>query len=406
MIEPVRSTTGSGASPAPAIESEVPSIVAQAIQRNRSPVIDLAGLHRDLAQLVARNPQLSGAVDRALASQLSAREFGGYLRLAQAQAVAPPITAPANDTAPPAEPAPSTATLIADLTQMGLDLAGIVDPTPISDGSNALISVGRSIGALFGGNGREALGHLGNGALSAVGIIPYLGDAAKLGKFGKWADTVSNAIRAAGNSPAARSALEPALREARDLLAKIPQGALDSLPASAREAVERMKGQLDEFLSAGSRTADAVPSSTYTATVRGQRVVLNNVDAVPVNYLKRDRDTYLQLRREFDGGVRKDFLQHLATDPAQLAALRRAGLDDAAIERIASGRVPQGWQVHHKLPLDDGGTNAFDNLVLIKNDPYHIGLTNAQRQLVGDLEVGEARQIDFPVPRGSVYPPE
>ena len=67
--------------------------------------------------------------------------------------------------------------------------------------------------------------------------------------------------------------------------------------------------------------------------------------------------------------------------------------------------MPQGWQVHHKLPLDDGGTNSFDNLVLIKNDPHHIALTNAQRTLVGDLAVGQSRQVDFPIPRGFVYPP-
>ena len=35
------------------------------------------------------------------------------------------------------------------------------------------------------------------------------------------------------------------------------------------------------------------------------------------------------------------------------------------------GLVPDGWQVHHKIPLDQGGTNDVENLVLIKNDPYH-----------------------------------
>ncbi|MGG1688404.1 HNH endonuclease signature motif containing protein [Pseudalkalibacillus sp. NRS-1564] len=30
-----------------------------------------------------------------------------------------------------------------------------------------------------------------------------------------------------------------------------------------------------------------------------------------------------------------------------------------------------GYQVHHKLPLDDGGNNDLSNLILIKNDPNH-----------------------------------
>ncbi|MDO5088132.1 MAG: hypothetical protein Q4D74_11090, partial [Comamonadaceae bacterium] len=55
--------------------------------------------------------------------------------------------------------------LALDLTQIGLDIVGIFDPTPISDGSNALIS-------LFRGD------FLGAG-LSAVSMIPYVGDAAK-----------------------------------------------------------------------------------------------------------------------------------------------------------------------------------------------------------------------------------
>lgn len=294
-----------------------------------------------------------------------------------------------------------TATLVADLTQMGIDLVGIIDPTGLADGANALISLGRAGLAVLNGEGGEALGHLGNGALSAISIVP-LGDLAKAGKIGRWADTITSAIRAASESTVVREAVQPLLREIADNLNRIPQNVMDSLPQGARESLERMRTELDEFLGTGARQADG--SSTYTATVRGQQVVLENIDIVSVNYVKRDRATYNALRQEFNSGVRADFLQSLTTNPDNLAALRRAGFDDAAIERIASGRVPQGWQVHHKLPLDDGGTNAFDNLVLIRNDPQHIALTNAQRELVGDLEVGQSRQIDFPVPPGVVYP--
>ena len=64
------------------------------------------------------------------------------------------------------------ADLALDITQMGLDIAGIFDPTPISDGASGLIS-------LFRGD------FLGAG-ISAVSMLPYLGDAAKLGgKLGR-----------------------------------------------------------------------------------------------------------------------------------------------------------------------------------------------------------------------------
>lgn len=324
------------------------------------------------------------------------------LSLAQHEATAQTAAA-----TPPAAPpvGPSTATLALDLTTMALDIVGIFDPTPISDGSSAVISAGRAIGSVFQGDWGEAGGHLGNGPISAAGILWGVGDAAKIAKIGKWAQTVTDAVQAIALNPALRTTLEPGLRAIRDAVSSIPAGVLDSLPQSARESLERMKGQLDAFFAGGSRQADEATSGDYRATVRGEGVSLPGVDAIPVNYVKRDRDAYQALRREFDSRVRGEFARGLASDPAKVDALRRAGLDDAAIGRLASGRVPQGWQVHHKLPLDDGGTNAFENLVLIKNDPHHIALTNEQRRLVGDLTVGQARQVDFPVPRGFVYPP-
>lgn len=71
---------------------------------------------------------------------------------------------------------------------------------------------------------------------------------------------------------------------------------------------------------------------------------------------------------------------------------------------MEAGKVPTGYQVHHKLPLDDGGTNDFKNLVLIKNDPFHKVLTNTQKTLTKDLNVGETMKLEWPIPDGSIYP--
>lgn len=85
--------------------------------------------------------------------------------------------------------------------------------------------------------------------------------------------------------------------------------------------------------------------------------------------------------------------------------MREAGISEKMIERMKTkGRPPKNWQVHHKLPLDDGGTNSFDNLVLIKNDPYHKVITNAQRGLAKGLKPGQTKEVDFPVPDGYLYP--
>ena len=60
----------------------------------------------------------------------------------QLYGTAAPSAAPAS--APSTGPDPVQLGL--DLGQMALDLTGIVDPSPISDGANAIVSLGRSIG--------------------------------------------------------------------------------------------------------------------------------------------------------------------------------------------------------------------------------------------------------------------
>jgi hypothetical protein len=52
----------------------------------------------------------------------------------------------------------------------GLDAIGALEPTPFADGLN---------GILYG-----LEGDLGNAGISAVGMLPYLGDTAKLGRHG------------------------------------------------------------------------------------------------------------------------------------------------------------------------------------------------------------------------------
>jgi len=69
-----------------------------------------------------------------------------------------------------------------DTLQGALDAFGVADPTPICDGINALIS-------LLRGNGTDA-------ACSVAAMFPYLGDVAKLGKYGKKvADAAHDAMK-------------------------------------------------------------------------------------------------------------------------------------------------------------------------------------------------------------------
>ena len=270
--------------------------------------------------------------------------------------------------------------LLLDLAQMGLDIAGIFDPTPISDGVSGVIS-------LFRGD------WLGAG-ISVASMIPYIGDLAKAGKLPKMLKSVETAIEIAAKDAKFAERLRPVLDKLKVALDAIP---LEKLPGSIRKPLESMKTKIDDFF------ASAKKNDNFVGELRGQRIELPGVKTEHFAYTKRDRAEFAQLRKDFNNHGREDFLKRLGTDKQK--ELRAAGMTDADIALIQNGKVPQGWQVHHKKPLDDGGDNSFNNLVLIKNDPYHQTITAAQTRLVGDLKPGQTRAVDFPIPQGSIYPP-
>jgi hypothetical protein len=94
----------------------------------------------------------------------------------------------------------------------------------------------------------------------------------------------------------------------------------------------------------------------------------------------------------------------MGTDPAKVEQLRSAGFTNEDIEDMVNGFQPDNYQVHHKLPLDDGGDNSFDNLMLIKNDPYHLAITNVQNAATRKMMPTETRIVQWPIFNGSVYP--
>lgn len=144
--------------------------------------------------------------------------------------------------------------------------------------------------------------------------------------------------------------------------------------------------------------------STFTGKLKGEDVRLKNVEIRRIRYLKRDPADTEALRKAFDSSKRKEFVKHITASAENIAILKQAGLSNKQIETLRSGKVPKGFQVHHKLPLDDGGDNSFSNLVLIKNDPFHKAITNEQNRLTKGLEPGKSKSFDWVMPPGIVYP--
>lgn len=126
--------------------------------------------------------------------------------------------APAFDGPEPAFPFPTSdpaedeevRRLILELLEMALDIAGIFDPTPLSDSASACLAL--SQGRWF------------DAAISGASIIPYVGDLAKAGKLPRWLRTVDRAIGLSQRSKKIADALRPALERLDQVLDWIPSG--------------------------------------------------------------------------------------------------------------------------------------------------------------------------------------
>jgi hypothetical protein len=113
---------------------------------------------------------------------------------------APTPTSEPQSPASAAENSPRPSAMISglDKIQTTLDAVGVAEPTPFADGSNAVISLVRA--ATEPGRRKE---HLSNAAISAISVIPYVGDLAKVSKYGSKAAN-STAAKSAPTSSAAQ----------------------------------------------------------------------------------------------------------------------------------------------------------------------------------------------------------
>ncbi|UYG98289.1 T7SS effector LXG polymorphic toxin [Cytobacillus firmus] len=164
----------------------------------------------------------------------------------------------------------------------------------------------------------------------------------------------------------------------------------------------QIKKMIDEGYVA--KPTDKIEKDNYfIGTLKGNKVHLKGVKVEEIIYTKRNPEETAQLRRTFNNSVKKSFLKTFANDPIRVQYLRKAGLDENDIARMKDGLNPKGWQVHHNLPLDDGGTNDFTNLVLIKNDPFHKAVTNEQNSLTRELTPTQSKKINWPIFEDEVY---
>ncbi|WP_205635700.1 RHS repeat-associated core domain-containing protein, partial [Algoriphagus ratkowskyi] len=139
-----------------------------------------------------------------------------------------------------------------DILSAGLDLVGVLDPTGVADGLNA---------GLQAKNG-DWLG----AAISTAGIIPYIGDVAKVGKIGKDLKIINNAIDAVRSgdkvSSTSRAARREAMRDAGIPTSQQPKS--QSRNSSGREYTYEVPGK------GGGTQTKSVQQQTLDRSHQGQ----------------------------------------------------------------------------------------------------------------------------------------
>ncbi|WP_460016458.1 HNH endonuclease family protein [Lactovum odontotermitis] len=261
--------------------------------------------------------------------------------------------------------------------------------------------------SFFVGGGSATIGKAGD----ATSLVTKLGNVKTLaagkafnlvdnlsGKMSEFRAVVSSggaryAFAGAGDS---RSILSVAGKTADDLPKTGVKMAFSNLESKASKA----NGKLDDLASKGSSELRLQDGDTFSAKLRGDTKTIEGLTVKDFDYVKRNPQEVGQLRKEFDSSARKNYLKILSKNDDYL---RQNGLSDLDIKMMKNGRVPRGYQVHHNHPLDDSGTNDFDNLILIKNDPYHKLITNYQKETVGSLEVGQTKTIPWPELTNKVF---
>ncbi len=147
--------------------------------------------------------------------------------------------------------------LLLDAGQISLDILGIFDPTPISDGTNAVISMLR-------GNWFDA-------GISLVSAVPYIGDLAKAGRLGKVAqlgeDLLSRFAGMAGEEIAATAmgrAIIPVLNTISGAIAEAQNAiggtAWNQLGPETQDRLQELKRKIDGLLGGTPGTVTPLPA--------------------------------------------------------------------------------------------------------------------------------------------------
>ncbi|MDO5285315.1 MAG: hypothetical protein Q4G45_00615 [Actinomycetia bacterium] len=175
---------------------------------------------------------------------------------------------------------------------------------------------------------------------------------------------------------------------------------------------KKLKGWFSRLAKRWATLPDQPARWTFGPTARNPGAwELPGTKMLDIRYRKRDRADHDRLRHQFRR-VKREFLEHVRKEAKDSAEVQQAFINAGMTKRelkefIDTGELPAAFrEVHHRLPLDDSGTNEFENLVIIKGTPEHDAITQIQSAVTEGMAVGEVRTVSFPMipPNVVVWP--
>lgn len=106
------------------------------------------------------------------------------------------------------------------------------------------------------------------------------------------------------------------------------------------------------------------------------------------------------IREEFNLTVRREFAKHLANSMGDV--LRRKGIPEDQITLMREkGLGPEGYQIHHKIPIHAGGTNHFSNLAMSPVGLHHAIHYDVDKQILG-MKEGQSKLVSMHYVQGLI----
>jgi hypothetical protein len=149
----------------------------------------------------------------------------------------------------------------------------------------------------------------------------------------------------------------------------------------------------------------------YTNIKRGQGkwtrpdvpTELHGIKCEEVVYKIPNRKGRKSKRSTFNRETSPAFLKRLAQE--FVTELKDINITDEQIKQMKEGVCPNGYNVHHILPLHGGGQNKFENLCLMpikEHDELHDKIIDPQ---IKGMDGTDRRTIWLPVPKTPVFIP-